>query len=121
MDTMKLYDLVKILLEKYPECRNSDRYLMWKIWDMQGIVRDNRLSKFEFIYTAIHPESIRRTRQKIQEKYSELKADEKIQEERKKIQEQKGTHIYRETTEIKQEQLFELDDISTNDIYNYDH
>lgn len=92
---MKIYDLVKMLLEKYPKLRGNDRLLIWNVWGYKGYLTGTSINKESFM-KATSPESIRRCRQKIQERYPELRADKFIQEKRKEIESQKGTHIYRE-------------------------
>lgn len=96
---MKTYDLVKDLLIKYPAMRDSDRLLIWNVWGRRGYltVEDNTsIIRKESFMTATSPESIRRCRQKIQENFPELRSSKKVQEEKDKIADQKGTHIYRE-------------------------
>lgn len=92
---MKLYDKIKDLLVNEPILRNSDKKLQWRIWEGQGVVINNRLyfSDFE---KAISPETIRRTRQKVQQDHPELQSTESVKKAKKKIQDTKGTFVYRE-------------------------
>lgn len=102
---MKLYDKIKQLLTDYPEYRNSDKKLMWKMWQEEtlsfGFDRGNyeSISKRDFMY-ATPPETIRRTRQQIVAKYPELQSDKKILLEKKKIEAQRGTHVFREEVKV---------------------
>lgn len=95
----KIYDIVKDLLIKYPEMRGNDRLLIWNVWGKKGLLSKhgdfNFISRGNFLASP-STESIRRCRQKIQERYPELRASKKVQEYRKEIEKQKGTHIYRE-------------------------
>ncbi len=72
-------DTVKQILMEQPKARDNDRYLMLAVW-----VRENRdlptISFKAFAYDFTHgrysdTESIRRTRQKIQEQYPELRGE----------------------------------------------
>ena len=97
LSRMKTYDLIKGILEDELDTRNSDKLLCWKVWQEQGLIGDGYLSYDGFI-KGVHFETIRRTRQKIQELYPSLKGTRVVQKARKKIAKQKGTHIFRETT-----------------------
>lgn len=101
---MKIYDLIKNLLEENEELRNSDKRLIWKVWEELDLassysgyseVKDAYISRSAFM-EAPSTETIRRCRQKIQELHSELQSSKWIKKQRDAIAEQKGTHIYRE-------------------------
>lgn len=99
---MKLYDLVKQLLEGNVIYRNSDKKLIWKVWMIKGFVNEGSdLLAFEDFMDATSPESIRRCRQKIQEKFPELKGSPEIVEAREEKAQEKGTFIYREEAQAK--------------------
>jgi hypothetical protein len=89
---MSLKTLIYKLLVKYPELRDSDRLLVWKVWEIQGIASDY-MSKHDFIAKAEHFENIRRTRQKIQEKYPEVRSSERVQEAKDELADMKGNHV----------------------------
>lgn len=89
---MTLKTLIYKLLVKYPELRDSDRLLVWKVWELQGIAGD-QISKYDFMSQAEHFENIRRTRQKIQEEYPEVKSSKRVQEIKDEIAEMNGSHI----------------------------
>lgn len=96
------YDLVKELLTDYPELRDSDKKLIWEVWERLSLtywmsITDQVCITKEDFMNAPSTESIRRCRQKIQETHPELRGTEKIQRARKAIADQKGTHVYRET------------------------
>jgi len=93
---MKLYDTIKQLLTDYPELRDSDKALEWEVWMREGIHLENRE---HFIRHATNPESIRRSRQKIQEHFPELRGTPKVQKARAEKEGMKGNHVYFETTQ----------------------
>lgn len=93
---MKAYDTIKQLLEKHPHTRNSDKALAFNVWNKQGYIK-NRAITFEDFKKALSFETIRRTRQKIQEKHPLLRpTDKKVIKARRQKQETKGTFIYQE-------------------------
>jgi hypothetical protein len=100
---MKLYDKIKSLLEQYPVLRDSDKKLIWAIWDKEGFAV-NRVMRFDDFMLATSPESIRRCRQKIQELNPDLEGTVKVRRARKEISDQKGTHIFREKVPVYQGQ-----------------
>lgn len=82
---MLLNQRVKQLLEAKPALRNSDIKLILAVWISEGL----QLTKEQIDYIindCSPPESIRRNRQKLQEK-GEVQADESVKQERKKKQE----------------------------------
>lgn len=95
---MKIYDVVlKLLTENY-EYRNSDRKLLWAVWEYQGIA-GSTISKDEFLKTTVSAESITRARRKAQELHPELDANQVVKQMRNIKQEKKGTFIFREDTQ----------------------
>lgn len=99
------------LLQDDPRTRESDKILMWRVWECQGITVNGALYQPEFLSRAIMPESIRRVRQKIQETKAELRpVNATVRMLRRVKQATKGTFIYRETTDVvaKQEELAKL-------------
>lgn len=98
---MKLYDLTKVILINLPNTRNNDKELIWRVWSELGYVLQDTISYSAFLNKRCPiPETIRRTRQKIQELYPELQAVKKVYEARQKIAESKGTFIFREKAEV---------------------
>ena len=73
--------LVKTYLRDYSETRKSDRELMIRIWEQEGLKLD-LYQKNCFLTKCSSPETIRRTRQKIQHDGFYL-PDEKTQKLRK--------------------------------------
>jgi len=64
---MKVSKLVEQVLKDWPEARDSDRFLLVKVWERQmGQPMHPNLKEF-VMHKAFSPESIRRTRQKFQE------------------------------------------------------
>lgn len=92
---MKTYDLIYKLLKENPRLRDSDRLLMWRIWEMTGAVKNGVMTQEGFM-NAEHFETIRRTRQKVQEDHEELKSSPLIQAYKDDKQSTKGTFVYRE-------------------------
>ena len=92
---MKLYDKIKKLLIEYPELRNSDKKLLWCVWNMSGFVIENNISRENF-YRANSAESITRARRKVQELHPELGGNREVRIAREKKQLEKGTFIFRE-------------------------
>ena len=78
-------NIVKECLEQYPEARDDDYYLMLVVLNK---IAPNELSKryYDILKQGsnrpISFKSVERARRKIQEKYPELKASEKVQEAR---------------------------------------
>ena len=94
---MKIYDLIKITLEDYPETRNSDKKLIWRVWCKLGYIDTGYALYEEDFMRSPSTETIRRCRQKIQELNPELQATRRVRAERKHIENQKGTFIFRKT------------------------
>lgn len=100
---MNIYDLVLRLLQEDKDLRNSDKKLMWKVWELQR-QNDNNLHWSEdyemlkdwFIKDAITPESITRARRKVQEEHPELRAHEAVEAMRREKELDQGTFIFRE-------------------------
>ena len=92
---MRLYTKVKHLLVEFPELRNSDKMLIWKVWLDGGFVKYENIT-LEAFMNAPSVETIRRTRQKVQEEYPELQASEGVRRFRKTKQTTKSTFVYRE-------------------------
>jgi hypothetical protein len=93
---MRLYVKVKHLLIEFPELRSSDKMLIWKIWLDGGFVKYDTI-RLDAFMQAPSVETIRRTRQKVQEYYPELQATEGVRRAKKLKQSTKGTFVYGET------------------------
>lgn len=62
---MKTSDIIKNILGRDRQARNSDKHLLLKVWEHQGLyLTETQRAKFMDVASA---ESIRRTRQKLQE------------------------------------------------------
>jgi len=102
----KIYTIVKQLLETDSQTRNSDKYLQWQVLKKQGLVRTIEwfdgtkevISKDQFISkNTISLETVRRTRQKIQETCKELEATSSVvRVKRKQKSKTGGNFIYSE-------------------------
>ena len=95
-----LYDIVKRILETDPLTRDSDKRLIWRVWHETGHIRFIPRVGYHMGYQdfldANPPESIRRNRQMIQAEHEHLRPTEQVEEWRKNIMTQKGTHVFRE-------------------------
>jgi len=92
---MKLYDRCSWILENHKETRNSDKILIWDVFNETGVILDGQID-YDSWMSAPSTESIRRCRQKIQETHPELRADKKVQEFREKKQENFPSWVFRE-------------------------
>lgn len=93
---MNLYLKIKEILSEDRKYRNDDKELIWRIWEDEGTVTNNMLTKSQFISGSC-VETIRRTRQKVQENHKELEADVKVQEDRKVIEKTGGNFVFNNT------------------------
>lgn len=92
---MKLYDTVRELLRKNPSLRNSDKALIWRIWEKEGLIVNGFIT-YEKFEKGATPSSIARARRKVQEHHPELQAVDEVKKKRQEIADQKGTHVYRD-------------------------
>jgi hypothetical protein len=103
---MKIYDLVKRILERDPFARNSDKVLLWEVWEYQGAVcekidirtlkRQKYINKEMFLDgRLISTETITRARRKVQEIHKNLRASKYIQAERRSREKTKGLFIFK--------------------------
>lgn len=96
---MSTYDLVKELLEKHPKLRDSDNLLMWTVWHRLGLTsgdKGNYYITMKNFAKAPSTETIRRSRQKVQENHPELQASEPVKKMREDIENTKGDFVYME-------------------------
>ena len=94
---MKLYDIVNHILTTDSYTRSSDKKLIWEVLKYQGFTEGGAITYSRFMNKDIaNFESIRRCRQKIQEKHPELRAVGVVFQERAKKAKQRGTHVFRE-------------------------
>lgn len=92
---MKIYNQVKLFLQQNDQCRNSDKHLYWKF--IERAVPPWKQLDYEIWMKLPEYETVRRTRQKIQEENENLgPTSDKVRSARKKKQDTKGTFIYRE-------------------------
>lgn len=83
-------ELVKNILERCPEARNSDNVLYLKVCEKIGNERGINLATISVPHFFLHLksynlpqfETVRRTRQKIQATYPELAGDSKVEAQR---------------------------------------
>lgn len=104
---MKVYDIVKDILIKYPATRSSDKKLIWVVWGTLGYLEGTSMPREKF-FDSPSLESITRARRKIQELNPDLSANKLVKESRARIEDQKGTHIYRETVQTREELVSDI-------------
>lgn len=78
MENKTIKQKVEKILESYPKARNSDRFLQYKYWT----VIDNIYTLDDWLQRATDAETIRRSRQLIQNEREDLRATQEVQEER---------------------------------------
>lgn len=95
---MKLYDLVKKILLRDPQARNSDKYLIWEVYKSKhgDTVRGAFLLNRDRFMDMPPAESITRARRKVQENHPELRARKQVEEARKEKEATKGMFAYHE-------------------------
>lgn len=108
----KTYDLVKTLLEDNPELRDSDKKLIWAVWEDLNLtekeefgIMNNDTIRFDSFMDAPSTETIRRCRQSIQEHNPELRGSKWVQKARAEKAEQKGSFVYREEVLVQDSML----------------
>lgn len=77
---MQIKNPIQHALKYFPETRDSDRALILKVWELQGIEIAPKF-RAAFMDKALSPETIRRTRQKYQE-LGKYKASDEVNEAR---------------------------------------
>lgn len=90
---MNIYDRVKKILEKHPRTRNSDKELIWRVWQDLDLILYNQISKSSF-YNAPSNESITRARRKVQELNEDLRAIQKVKQKRAYKEDLKGNFVF---------------------------
>lgn len=97
MKKRTVYDKVKEILEESPKTRDSDKALIWEYWRKEGLTSSvdgvEMIMKGSFLKSK-STESIRRSRQRIQESYPHLKPSEQVQRYREVKEDQNGNFIF---------------------------
>lgn len=101
---MKLYDVIYKLLTEHTELRDSDKKLQWRIMELTGAIRNGVLT-YESWMNAENTETIRRTRQKVQEDHEELKSSPQVQAYKDAKQSTQGKFVYRESVQVDWEKM----------------
>jgi len=99
---MKIYDEVLEILRDLPQCRNSDKQLIWIFWQVvdhviEGSTVNGGLASIncnEFMRTT-PAESITRARRAVQAHHPELRASKPVQEARTRKQDAFQEWLYR--------------------------
>lgn len=92
--------IVEKILEKYPNTRNSDKALYLKVFEQWDLVLTDEQKK-KFLTMPINFESIRRSRQKIQNEEERFLPDKKVIERRKAEQDTMSREVLSEDEKIK--------------------
>lgn len=93
---MTVYDLVYLCLKEHKQARNSDKFLYFFLLSKQGLVKNKTLT-WENFKKAPSFETVRRSRQKVQEEHPELgPTSDRVKQLRGRKEDTKGTFIYRE-------------------------
>ncbi len=119
----KVYDLVKDILLRYPETRNSDQKLIYMVWIKQGLTSPYQVENpfHEGLYfkdikqfmESAHPKSIIENRRKLQREQEEkimngdyinewdlLIANREVLQLREKRNQERGTHVLRDQVNL---------------------
>lgn len=104
---IKIYDLVKNILTDSPECRNSDKHLMWTVWHQQRLLEQNEygnhvISATNFLSRAVTPESITRARRKVQQDFPKLASTDDVKIYKTLKEQTKGEFIHEEEVYTKE-------------------
>ncbi len=89
-------NLIKGILKDYPDTRSDDKELILRAWEAQGLVLSPEQE--ETFKKCISTETIRRTRQKIQEE-GQYRPEDKVFQKRQKL-EQETRQFFREQKEV---------------------
>ena len=84
---MKIYDLIKRMLEINPSLRDSDKRLIFEIWKYEGLTEYTKPTgeisiTFGNFMKATTPETITRARRQVQESNPHLQAKERVKQAR---------------------------------------
>ena len=96
INSVKLYDVIKRILINDFHTRSSDKILIWEVWQEQLIIKQGQISFLDFKDWAVTPESITRSRRRIQQDYPELQANREVLDARRRKEASKGTFIFKE-------------------------
>lgn len=103
---MKIYDLVKEILTALPRTRNSDKQLLWEVWDYEVSQKSSYkkesgyLARPDFIVHCTSAESITRARRKVQELHPELRGNREVTKKRKDKESKKGNFVFHEKSGV---------------------
>lgn len=86
----RVKETVKTVLMFYHDARNSDKKLLLRVWEKQGLIL-NEAQKGVFLNECSPAETIRRVRQKLQSE-GQFQADKAIVEQRAELE--RETHIW---------------------------
>jgi hypothetical protein len=81
----RVKDRVFEILEAHPQARGDDLLLLYYYWRRWGKIRIT-FAKFEDLFQASAPETVRRRRQEIMQEHPELKPSERVKRKRARLQ-----------------------------------
>lgn len=101
---MTIYDRVLQIMRESEEARNSDKILMWEVWQDDltnayeeiGTTNYSVLDATHFMRWCTTPETITRARRKVQQHHPELRAREEVEKTREEKEKSGGNFIFRE-------------------------
>jgi len=96
---MKLYDLVRKLIETDKSVLYNDHKLCVEVWRTQGLISGGAISEINLIDAAESSWTIRRTRQKILEDHPELVPD-NLERSRRSRQKKGQYFVYHERVPV---------------------
>jgi hypothetical protein len=91
---MDLYTKIHNLLKNNESCRNSYKELRWRIWEDEGTVVGNSMTKSQYL-SGTDAETIRRTAQKVFENHPDLKPKKDIQQLRLQKEKTGGHFVWK--------------------------
>jgi len=113
-DYKRAKNRVRMMLEKYPEARNSDKELITRYYEYffyQGLATFRQM-----VEKMPNFESIRRSRQKIQQENPELRSDRQVEQARKKEEKLMTTELgsaFAGMTKAKDDMFKAIDEMKT--------
>jgi hypothetical protein len=91
----KMYEVIRAMLQDNLSYRDNDKKLIWAVWVYELGQDKGYITRNDFLELSC-PETIRRTRQKVQESYPNLGASQPVEKARGVKRELKGNFIFQE-------------------------
>jgi len=96
----KMYEVIRGMLSDLPYLRNSDKDLIWKVWEYEGHIKHGILIEFDYV-KCTPPETITRCRRKVQQNHPELQATAGVKKSRDSKSKKGGNFVYNEDINFK--------------------